>query len=71
MLSTSIENQKISKSRNVMRSLNLHSLSRMRRNGFSLRKMRRKMKRTRHLSLTASFHVATELKRLATSLARE
>jgi hypothetical protein len=54
-----------------MRSLNSHSLSRTTRTHFSLRKMRRKMKRTRHLNQTTSFHVATEWKRLATSLARE
>jgi hypothetical protein len=54
-----------------MRSLNSHSVSRTTRTRFSLRKMRRKMKRTHPLSLTASFHVATELKRLAISLAHE
>ena len=54
-----------------MRSLNSHSVSRTTRTRFSLRKMRRKMKRTRHLSLTASFHVTTELKRLATCLSHE
>jgi hypothetical protein len=54
-----------------MRSLNSHSLSRTRTTRFFLRKMRKKMKRTRPLNRTAFFHVAAELKMLATSLARE
>ena len=67
-----IENQRILKSRNVMRSLNSHSLSRTKRNRFSLRKMRRKMKRIRRLNLTAFFCVATaEWKKLATFLDRD
>jgi hypothetical protein len=55
-----------------MRSLNFHSLSRTKRNRFSLRRMRRKMKRIRRLNRTASFYVATtERKKLATCLGRD
>jgi len=43
-----------------MRSLNSHYLSRKRTTRFSLRKKKMKMKRTRHLNQTASFHVAAE-----------
>jgi hypothetical protein len=57
--------------RNVMRSLNSRYLSKTRRNHFCLRKMRMKMKRTRHLNRTAFFHVTTEWKKLATSLYHE
>ena len=67
-----IENQRILKSRNVMMSLNSHSLSRTKKNRFSLRRMRRKMKRIRRLNRTASFYVATtERKKLATCLDRD
>jgi hypothetical protein len=55
-----------------MRSLNSHSLSRTKKIRFSLRRMRRKMMRIRHLNRTASFYVATtKRKKLATCLDRD
>jgi hypothetical protein len=55
-----------------MRSLNYNSLSRTKKSRFSLRRMRMKMMRIRHLNRTASFYVAIiERKKLATCLGRD